>query len=145
MKNKKAKTHFENSELTIKNILIRCVLFTLLFCLLGFLFVLTSSYFLYKTEDPTSFTEIAGIFSLFISAFLTSLIQSKINKQYYFSSSLILGILIFALTLIISLILPDSEFDITNFIWRILIPVFCILGGMLGIKRNNKKRKHHKS
>ncbi len=144
MENKKRKNHLKNKELTFKSILIRCGAFTVLFCLIGFLIILVASYFLYKTKDPTAFTQIIGITSLFVAVFLTGFIQARVNKQYYFFSSLVLGIFIFALTFVISLFAPNNEFNLTNLIWRILIPVFCVLGGMLGIKRESKKRKHHR-
>lgn len=144
MENKKRIKRLKNNELTIKNVLIRCGAFTILFCIIGFLITLIASYFLYKTKDPTSLSQIAGISSLFIAVFLTSFIQSKVNKQYYFFSSLILGILIFSFTFILSLVVPNNEFQATNLIWRLLIPVFSVLGGALGIKRETKKRKHHR-
>ena len=144
METMKRKNHSKNRDLTFKNIFIRCLLFTVIFFLIGFLTVLITSYFLYKTNDPTSYAQIAGISSLFATAFITSFIQSRINKQHYFASSLILGRLVFALSFIIFLLTPNNEFNITNFVWRLLIPVFCVLGGMLGISRNNKKRKHHR-
>jgi len=143
MNKKKRKRHLATMELNPKIIFKRCLAFTALFCLICFFIVPVVSYFLYKTKDPTSHIQNAGVSLLFISVFLTSFIQSKINKQHYLLSSLILGILIFALTLMISLIIPNNEFNITNFVWRLLIPVFSILGGMLGISRNDKRRKHH--
>ena len=142
MKNKKRKNHARNSELSVKEILVRCLAFTALFCLIGFLIVLVASCFLYRTKDPTAYVKFAGVFSLFLSAFLTGFIQSKINRQHYFSSSLILGAFVFTLTLVTSLLTSNQALNITNFIWRILIIAFTVLGGMLGISREGRKRKH---
>ena len=144
MDNNKRKKYSKNNELTLRNILIRCGLFTLLFFVLSILTVLLVSYFLYKTKDPTAYTQIGGLASLFFVAFLTGFIQSRVNKGYYFIASLILGLMIFFITLVISLILPNNSFNLTSFIWRLLIPVLCVFGGAIGIKRKNVKSKYYR-
>lgn len=140
---KKRIYHQKNNELTIKDIIIRCAIFSIAFCIIGFFVALIVSYFLYHSTDPSSLTQIAGISSLFFSTFLTSFIQSKINKQFYFLSSLLLGAYIFILTLVLCLLTKKLDFSATSFIWRLLIPVFSLLGGVIGSKRKTKIKKHH--
>ena len=142
MDNKKRKRYLRKEELTFYNILARCGLFVILFFCLGIFILLIVSYFLYKTKDPTSYLQLGGMASLFSATLLTGFIQSRVNKCHYFFSSLILGILLFLTTLIIALITPNYRFSIDEFIWRLLIPVFGILGSMLGIKKEGKRKKH---
>ena len=141
---KKRTYNQKNNELTIKQVFIRCTIFSIAFCVIGFFVVLIASYFLYNSTDPSSLTRIAGTTSLFFSTFLTSFIQSRINKQFYFLSSILLGVYIFVLTLVLCLFTKDYNFSVASFIWRLLIPVFCLLGGVLGSKRKTKIRKHHR-
>ena len=139
---KKSKRRLKNQELSIKNLILRELLFTLLFCLIGFIVSLTLSYFLFKTKDPTSLITVSGLCSLYISVFLSGYISSKVNGQKYFLGGLMQGIFIFMLTYILCLLMPEYKFNVNNLIWRLMIPLFCILGAMIGTRRKRKRKKH---
>ncbi len=140
----KRKNRLKNKELSYMDIIVRSLKFTVLFCLMGILLSFATSLILYRTEDPCAFLEITGISLLFFTVSVTSFIQSKVNKQRYFFASLLLGIFIFILTFLISIITSKYEFNTVNFIWRLLIPVFSVLGGALGVNKENKKRKRNR-
>ena len=139
---KKSKHRLKNQELSFKGLIFRELIFTLLFCLIGFFVSLTLSYFLFKTKDPTSYIQVSGICSLYISVFLSGYISSKVNGQKYFLGGLLLGLFIFTLTYLLCLLMPEYKFNVKNLIWRLIIPLFCILGAMIGTKRKRKRKKH---
>ena len=140
MENKKRNKHLKSCELTFKVMLYRCLVFVFVFCLINFFITLSASYFLYKTKDPTSLIDIGSSASLFTSVFLSGFLLSKLNKQRYFLSSLTLGMIILLLTLLITVCFSKNNISVTDFIWRTLIPVFCILGGAIGVKKEKRKK-----
>ncbi len=145
MMNKKKRKFKSNAELNFKNLFTRCILFSIIYFIVGLIFLLVLSWVFYNSDDPTSKIELVGLISLYSAGLITSFVQSKVNGQYYFLSGLILGLLILSVSLILSLIFPiDNAFSAINLIWRGLIPVICVLGGVLGAKNRNSKRKHHR-
>ena len=144
MKTKKKKRLNFNKELNFKKLFIRCLLFGVIFLILGLITNLLLSFVLYRTKDPTSLLELGGIISLFSSSIIIGYIQSRINKQYYLLGGIVLGIIIFIFTVIVTLILSNGNITTNNVLLKALIPAFSVIGSMLGIKRERKRKKHHK-
>ena len=134
----KYKNHdFENKDLSFKKLLKRCLIVLLASILIGILITLLFSLVFYNLPDPTSRINIASLLSMYFTVFISGFILSRVNKQKYFIGSLILGLMLFAINIILSIILKD-ELSTTDYIWKLLIPVFCILGSMIGIKKERK-------
>lgn len=140
---KKRKESRSNIEFKFKDLIIRCLFFSILFFVVGLLICFILSYFAYKTKDPTSLLKICGIASLFLSVLITSFIQSKINKQHYLLGGILLGAFILVLTVLFSTIFLDDNLTNDTILIKLLIPAFSVLGSMMGIKktkRHNQRR-----
>ena len=133
-----------NKDLNFKKLILRSFLFTICFLLIGLSTVLILSFFAYKTKDSTSLLKICGIISLFLSTIITSFIQSKVNKQYYLLGGIILGIMIFVVLTIFSLIVTNGNITANSIFYKSLIPAFSVIGSMLGVKKERKHRKIHR-
>ena len=144
MKLKKKKRFNLNKELNFKRLMLQSVLFSICFLFIGFFFNLIFSFFAYKMKDPTSLLQICGIISLFLSVLITSYTQSKINKQYYFLSGMILGIIILVMLFVISLIISNGNITSNSILLKSLIPAFSVIGSMLGVKKERKRSKIHR-
>ena len=144
MELRKKKRAFSNSTFDFRDLIKRCVLFSVIFLFFSVIITLLMSFALFRIKDNTSAIEIGGIISLFLSAFITSFIQSRVNKRFYFWGGLILGVFIFILTMCISLILSSGSLTSNGFLVKTLIPAFSVLGAMVGIKNEVKRRKRHR-
>ena len=144
MELRKKKRAFSNSTFDFRDLIKRCVLFSVIFMFFSVIITLLMSFALFRIKDNTSAIEIGGIISLFLSAFITSFIQSRVNKRFYFWGGLILGVFIFILTMCISLILSSGSLTSNGFLVKTLIPAFSVLGAMVGIKNEVKRRKRHR-
>ena len=144
MKLRKKKRFNLNKELDFKRLMLRSILFSICFLFIGFFSNLIFSFFAYKMKDPTSLLQICGIISLFLSVIITSYTQSKINKQYYFLSGIILGIIILVMLFVISLIISNGNITSNSILLKSLIPAFSVIGSMLGVKKERKRSKIHR-
>lgn len=144
MELRKKKRAFSNSTFDFRDLIKRCVLFSVIFLFFSVIITLLMSFALFRIKDNTSAIEIGGIISLFLSTFITSFIQSRVNKRFYFWGGLILGVFIFILTMCISLILSSGSLTSNGFLVKTLIPAFSVLGAMVGIKNEVKRRKRHR-
>lgn len=128
-------------ELTFPILLKRCLLFSLIFAVITVLLVLIFSAFFYNTENPTSKLQLIAIISVYLAAFISAFALSKVNGGLYFWGGLILGSIILALILILSIFI---KVDNQNIFLQLALPIISILGAMLGQKREkrNKHRKH---
>ena len=144
MELRKKKRAFSNSTFDFRDLIKRCVLFSVIFLFFSVIITLLMSFALFRIKDNTSAIEIGGIISLFLSTFITSFIQSRVNKRFYFWGGLILGVFIFILTMCISLILSSGSLTSNGFLVKTLIPAFSVLGAMVGIKSEVKRRKRRR-
>ncbi len=126
-----------NDDKSLLQIVKYCSIFTLFFFISSFLILLFVSLFLFNTSDPSKYLGIASKAILYSSVFACSIALTKKLKQSYLLSGLIFGCMIDALFFIISLIYGGDRM----LAWYILIPIFSILGGLLGIKKESKPRK----
>ena len=133
-----------NKNLNFKNLLLRSIFFGGCFLIVGFLFNLILSFFMYKTNDPTSLLQFGGIASLFLSTLVVSFIQSKTNQQYYLLGGIFLGIIIFVITVVVSLIISSGNISTNSLLLKSLIPAFSVIGSMLGIKKERSRKKLHR-
>lgn len=144
MKLKKKKRFNQTKDFNFKDSIKRCFIFSVLFLILNVIVNLLVSLALFNLKDNTSLINIGSIASLFLSVAITAFIQSKINKQYYLLCSIILGFIIFGIVTIITLILTTGNISNQSLLVKSLIPAFSVLGGMLGIKNENKRIKRHR-
>ncbi len=144
MKNFKKRKKLTNVDLNFSNLFKRALLFTLLFFATSLVIILIMSCIFYNTADPTSKIGIVSLCALYFSAFLCGLALSRINRQFYLLGGAILGTMIFTFTLLLSLLFSKDGLMATSIGWRLLAPVFCIIGSLAGIHRENpqKRRKH---
>ena len=140
---KRKKLH--NAELDFKKLLKRCLIFTLIFCIVSIIVTAIISLLFFNFKDPGAKVLVASLISLYLSSFVSGFILSKVNGQKYFAGGLLLGCMTMILTFIIACFISiEATFSFTSIIWRLLIPVFCILGSLLGVRREKKQPHRHK-
>lgn len=144
MKFRNKKRFNQNKSFDLKSLFKRCFLFSVIFLILSNIISLIISLMLYKLKDNTSFINIGSITSLFLSTLITAFAQSRVNKQYYLLGSIILGGIIFSLVTFIALILNKGNISSNTLLIKSLIPIISVLGGMLGIKNEKKRKKHYR-
>lgn len=144
MKLRNKKRFNQNKSFDLKSLFKRCFLFSVIFLILSNIISLIISLMLYKLKDNTSFINIGSIASLFLSTLITAFAQSRVNKQYYLLGSIILGGIIFGLVTFIALILNKGNISSNTLLIKSLIPIISVLGGMLGIKNEKKRKKHYR-
>lgn len=131
-------------ELTFPILLKRCFLFTIFFSVVTVLLVLILSAFFYNTENPTSKLQLIATISMYLATFFSAFFLSKLNGGLYFWGGLILGTIILALILVISIFVKVEN---QNIFLQLALPVISILGAMLGQKRekrNNRRKKFNR-
>ena len=135
--NKYKKTISHNSELSLGALIKRCFAFLGVSALLILAFTLIISAIFYNLPDPTRKIHIASLLAMYLSAFFSGLFLSIVNNQKYLAGGFILGTILFIIDLILSLCFNDSH-TIVDYIYKLLISVVCILGSMLGIRKEKK-------
>ncbi len=144
MKFRNKKRFNQIKSFDLKSLFKRCFVFSVIFLILSNIISLIISLMLYKLKDNTSFINIGSITSLFLSTLITAFAQSRVNKQYYLLGSIILGGIIFGLVTFIALILNKGNISSNTLLIKSLIPIISVLGGMLGIKNEKKRKKHYR-
>lgn len=125
-------------ELTFPILLKRCLVFSLIFAVISVLLVLILSAFFYNTENPTSKLLLIATISMYLATFLSAFFLSKLNGSLYFWGGLILGTIILALILVLSIFV---KVDNQNIFLQLALPVISILGAMLGQKREKRTKR----
>ena len=126
-------------SLPLYKLVLRCAIFTIIFCFISVFTIFVTSLILYNTTNPTSKSELGGLISLYISTFITVFIMTKINKEKWLFGGLILGGLIFALTLFLSIFI-DGDVAPNNFFFRLIIFAISLISSLLGRKKERKRR-----
>ena len=140
---KRKKLH--SAELDFKKLFKRCLIFTLIFCVISVIITAIISLLFFNFKDPGARVLTASLISLYLSSFVSGFILSKVNGQKHFIGGLLLGCSTMVLTFIIACFISfDTAFSFTSIIWRLLIPVFCVLGSLLGERREKKHTHRHK-
>ena len=123
-----------------KNVLI----FFLVFIGISIVLTILLSLIFYNLPNPTAFVDVVGSASLFISSLISAFLLSKKTKEKCLLGGLFLGLIIVSIIFIGSLF-TDTKILSLEFIIKLLIPVFTVLGAFLGIKREKKiKRRRHR-
>ena len=122
-------------------LLLRCILFTFIFCFISVLLVLILSAVFYGSQNPTAKIQALGYIGLYFSVFLSSLIMTRINKEKWLLGGLILGAMIFLVTLFLSIFIKDSP-SANSIIFRFIIILTSTVSAFLARQR---PRKSHKS
>lgn len=133
--NKHNKTN--NTALTFKDLLKRAFVFLLPTLLIAIIFTILFSLIFYNMPDSTSKISLCSSLSMYFTAFFAGFILSKVNGQKYLVGSALLGLILFAINVILALIIK-SDFGFSQMLMKLLIPFTCVCGGILGIKREKK-------
>ena len=141
MENFKKRKKLSSTELNFALLFKRATVFTVMFFAISFVIMLIMSCVFYNTSDPTSKISIISLCALYLSSFVCGFLLSKLNGQLYLLGSFTLGIMIFLSSLLLSLFFGNEGFFATSLAWRALAPVFCIIGGFGGMR---KEKQHHK-
>lgn len=129
-------------ELTLGTILKRCFVFTLIFCLICSILTITLSFAFFKTPDPHSWVFTISLISPILASFITALALSKYNGSKYLLCGLLLGSMIFLLSLVLSLAFSSLEgFGILT---KSAIIPSAVLGALLGIRKEKSVGKRRK-
>lgn len=132
----------ENNELSFIALLKTCLLFFGVFAFFCVLFSAGFSLIFYQTLNPTKMLDFASLLSLYASALLSSFLLSKKTGQKYILGGIVLGTIIL-LVLIIGAIFCNTKIISIEFLLKAVIPFVCVLGAMLGIKRERKNKRKH--
>lgn len=127
----------KNEDANLGTVMIRCALFTLIFCAVSALMILIFSWIFYSTEDPTSKITLASLLSLYTSCFICSFVLSRINGKRNFLCGIVFGAMIVILTLLLSLAVKDGGMK-NPVLWRALIPVVTVAAALIAKKRERK-------
>lgn len=117
-----------------------CSIFTLVFFAIAIALLLALSLIFIRLENSTDYIVLTGKLSLYLSAFLSSILLARKSNQDTVFSGFLMGGMITGLIFLISLVYPQSTEN--SVIWLIIIPVTTVLGSIIGRKRNKKKFKH---
>lgn len=138
-KRKRLISQEQKDDANLGTVMIRCALFTLIFCAVSALMILIFSWIFYSTEDPTSKITLASLSSLYTSCFICSFVLSRINGQRNFLCGIVFGAMVVILTLLLSLAVKDGSMK-NPVLWRALIPVVTVVAALLAKKRERKPR-----
>lgn len=139
---KRLKQRKESKELSFFSLIKSCLAFLLVFVGICITITIIASIFFYQSLNPTKMIDLISIGSLFLSAFISAFLLSKRNGQKYILGGLLLGGMIFIL-LFIGALMNGTQIFSAEFALKLAIPAVCVIGSLLGIKREKKlKRKH---
>ena len=130
-----------SNSLSFSKLFLRCLLFVIAFALITSASILICSAIFYNTTNPTSKIELASLISLYFSTFLSSMILTKINGEKWLFGGIILGFLIYLITLALALLIQDEP-NPKNIAFRLLIILVSIFSAFLARKREKKRRMH---
>ena len=134
------KEAFDNCSLSISKLILRCLIFTVGFCVLSSILVIMMSAIFYSTENPTSRLRLGALIALYASTFITSLLLTKINGQKWLFGGLILGAMIAVLTLLLSFLVP-SEASGHSIPYKAIIILVSLLAAFMGKRRDKSSHK----
>ncbi len=140
---KKSFNHSKDGELSFLSLLKRCLLFLAIFVALCVTITVIMSLFLYRTLNPNKMVDLISLSSLFISAFVSAFLLSKRNGQKYLLGGLMLGCMIFVV-LFAGALFTERKIFSAEFGLRLAVPAVCMIGALLGIKREKKVKRKHK-
>ena len=134
-----AKTTLKENKLKFLKSISYALLFFIACCLL---FSFVFSIIFYNFENSTKMIRIASLSSLFLSGLVACFIVAKITGENYFLIPLIISI--FAIILFfVSCIFSNTKIFSSDFLIKLMFPVFCFSGSLLGKKRVKFTRKKH--
>ena len=93
----------------------------------------------FKLPNPLKLTGVLTFCALYLSALISSFIISKKNGQKYLLCALFNSLFLFLILTALALFGKTSIFSI-DFALRLASILFCILGALLGIKRQKVKK-----
>lgn len=117
-----------------------CSIFSLVFFAIAIALLLALSLIFIKFENSTDYISLTGKLSLYLSAFLSSILLARKSNQDTAFPGFLFGSMITGLIFLASLVYPQSTQN--SVIWLIIIPVTTVLGSIIGKKRNKKKFKY---
>ena len=134
----------ESTDINIFQMLKHCLVFSIVFLLLSVLMVLVSALIFFKSDDPTTKTEILGKTSLYFSAAICSFIISKKNGKSQIFSGFLFGAIITTEVFALSLFFGGGSNN--NTLWLLIIPFVTTLSSAvaMGKKTHRHKHKRHK-
>jgi putative membrane protein (TIGR04086 family) len=141
---KKLPTRTETESLSFLGLTKNVLIFFLVFVGISIVFTLLASIVFYNLPNPTAFVDLVATASLFISSLISAFLLSKKIKEKYLLGGLFLGLII-TIIIFIGSLFTDTKILSFEFLIKLLIPVFTLLGAFLGIKRERKnKHKRHR-
>lgn len=138
-KRKRLISRENGDEANLGTVMLRCAIFTLIFCAVSALMILIFSWIFYSTEDPTSKITLAALCSLYTSCFICSFVLSRINGQRNFLCGIVFGAMVVILTLLLSLAVQDGGMK-NPVLWRALIPIVTVASALLAKKRERRTK-----
>ncbi len=142
---KRLSTQKEASSLSLLGILKNSLIFFLVFVGICISLSVILSVIFYNFPNPVAYTEIIATASLFIASFVSAFLLSKKTGQKYLLGGLFLGLII-VFVLFVGSLFTDTKILSAEFLLKLLVPALCVLGALLGIKREKrvKRKRHHR-
>ena len=140
---KKLPSRTDAQSLSLLGLTKNVLIFFLVFIVISFALTLLLSLIFYNLPNPTAFVNVVSTATLLISSLISAFLLSKKTKEKYLLGGLFLGLII-TIIIFIGSLFTDTKILSLEFLIKLLIPVFTVLGAFLGIKRErkNKHKKH---
>ena len=140
---KKLPSRTDAQSLSLLGLTKNVLIFFLVFIVISFALTLLLSLIFYNLPNPTAFVNVVSTATLLISSLISAFVLSKKTKEKYLLGGLFLGLII-TIIIFIGSLFTDTKILSLEFLIKLLIPVFTVLGAFLGIKRErkNKHKKH---
>ena len=140
---KKLPSRTDAQSLSLLGLTKNVLIFFLVFIAISFALTLLLSLIFYNLPNPTAFVNVVSTATLLISSLISAFLLSKKTKEKYLLGGLFLGLII-TIIIFIGSLFTDTKILSFEFLIKLLIPVFTVLGAFLGIKRErkNKHKKH---
>ena len=145
MHTKKKHPMNDKSEVTLPFLVKRGLIYVLIFFTVGLLLSFFLSIIFFRSEDPNSKIDFIGYLSLYASVIITSFLFKKGLTEKRLLGGLILGIMIFVFTYLISLVIGQNENGVTELLYRLSTVFICVIISIIPKfeKRRSKKLKRH--
>jgi len=104
------------------------------------IFVLLFALIMFFTESGYEYTAIFGTVSVAVGILVSSFLTAKKIGKKGFLTGITVGLIVFALVTIISLIIDDSSFTVNTLFHLIIYVLAGAIGGILGVNKTSNTK-----
>ena len=149
---KKRKQRQKSSDTTVNGGLLHTTKSALFGAMIGivsaFVFMTAGAFVCYLTSDPNAFVDVTALVSLYISSLVCGFAAAKKNRSSALLCGSLSGIFMMLFFVVCSLFFDsnsEAAFDFPiSVLLRVAMIAVSVLGGYLGTKKGNSKKKNRK-